>query len=70
VTQAILQQLSHAGVTTIPLLEPLQGAAQGRPLYYSRDWHLNIFGHQVVDSVLQQQLLEKLLPIPSHVDGG
>lgn len=66
VARAILHQLSRAGVITLSLHESLSAAAQSRPLYYSRDWHLNTFGHQVVASALRQQLLEKLLPTPSH----
>jgi hypothetical protein len=66
VAREILDQLSRAGVVTISLHEPLQAAAQGQSLYYGRDWHLNILGHQIVASALQHQLLEMLLPVPSR----
>lgn len=66
VTRELAQQLSDAGVVTISLHEPLSAAAQGLPLYYGRDWHLNVLGHQAVDSAIQEALFESLLPISSR----
>jgi hypothetical protein len=55
VVRTMLGYLTAAGVGTVSLQDSLRKATHpDRPLYYSRDWHLNVRGNQVVATALEQ----------------
>jgi lysophospholipase L1-like esterase len=63
VAGVVQERLTAAGVATLRLREPLTAASGAEGLYYSRDWHLNARGHQVVAAALARGLGELgLLP--------
>ena len=74
VAQAVLGQLTAAGVPVIPLQAGLVAAGDGLPLFYDYDWHLNSRGHQSLAATLAARLVEgDFLPrqlTPSLLNSG
>jgi hypothetical protein len=56
VAATVAGRLRPAGVPMLSLREALGAAAGAEPLYYSRDWHLNVAGHRAVAAALAEWL--------------
>jgi hypothetical protein len=58
IARTMVERLAQANTPTLALLDPLRSASPGMALYYNRDWHLNVRGHQAVAEILARWLIE------------